>query len=169
MRANRLVGNPRGAAVIEVVLGGLVLRAHGPQVLAVTGAPAPLTVLAADGGERAHPRPGRPFALPDGERLRLGAPASGLRSYVAVRGGIGVAPVLGSRSTDVLSGLGPSPLRTGDVLGVLGPPRTPSPRGRTSPTSATRATRAARRPGGPPTAPRRPSRCACGGVRARTG
>jgi biotin-dependent carboxylase-like uncharacterized protein len=53
-----------------------------------------------------------------GRELRLGAPASGLRTYHRVRGGIAVAPVLGSRSTDVLSGLGPPVVAAGDVLPI---------------------------------------------------
>jgi biotin-dependent carboxylase-like uncharacterized protein len=43
---------------------------------------------------------------------------TGLRSYVAVRGGVDVPPVLGSRSSDRLSGLGPEPLAAGDALAV---------------------------------------------------
>jgi biotin-dependent carboxylase-like uncharacterized protein len=50
--------------------------------------------------------------------LRLGAPAVGLRSYLAVAGGIDVEPELGSRSADRLSGLGPAPLRPADRLPV---------------------------------------------------
>jgi biotin-dependent carboxylase-like uncharacterized protein len=50
--------------------------------------------------------------------LRLGVPPSGLRSYLAVRGGIAVPAVLGSRSTDVLAGLGPPRLEAGQVLPV---------------------------------------------------
>ncbi|WP_298460900.1 urea amidolyase family protein [uncultured Cellulomonas sp.] len=120
--ANRLVGNPRGAAVVETVLGGLRLRAHGAHVLAVTGAPAPLVVLTVDGAPRTRPPVGAPFALHPGETLQVGDPPAGLRCYVAVRGGLGADRVLGSRSTDVLSGLGPPPLRAGDVVGVLPPP-----------------------------------------------
>jgi biotin-dependent carboxylase-like uncharacterized protein len=48
--------------------------------------------------------------------MRVGAPAAGLRCYVAVHGGIDVPPVLGSRSADLRSGLGPAPLRAGDLL-----------------------------------------------------
>ncbi len=104
--ANRLVGNPDGAAALEVTLGGLALVGDGTVTLAVTGAPCPGTPLHA------------PFVLRPGDVLRLGPPANGLRSYVAVRGGVDVDPVLGSRSYDTLSGLGPPPLRAGDVLRV---------------------------------------------------
>ena len=53
-----------------------------------------------------------------GSTLRIGPPAAGVRSYLTVRGGIDVPPVLGSRSSDLLSGLGPAPLAAGDVLPV---------------------------------------------------
>ena len=113
--ANRLVGNAAAAAVVEVTLGGLEVVARGGTAwLAVTGAPVPLTR-----GGRAEPT-GAVLALGEGERLRLGTPASGLRSYLAVRGGVDVAVVLGSRSRDTLAGLGPPPLEEGDVLPVGG-------------------------------------------------
>jgi biotin-dependent carboxylase-like uncharacterized protein len=57
-------------------------------------------------------------ALSAGAELRLGTPAGGVRTYLCVRGGVDVAPVLGSRSTDLLSGLGPEVLRAGAVLPV---------------------------------------------------
>ncbi|MBZ4317115.1 biotin-dependent carboxyltransferase family protein, partial [Mycobacterium tuberculosis] len=59
-----------------------------------------------------------PFALYDGEHLTLDTPSAGLRSYLAVSGGLDTAPVLGSRATDVMSGIGPAPLTAGDVLPV---------------------------------------------------
>jgi biotin-dependent carboxylase-like uncharacterized protein len=110
--ANRLVGNDPAAAVVEVTAGGLRVRAGRALLIAVTGAPAPVTV---DG--RAAPFAG-PVPLAAGQVLALGAPPLGLRTYLAVRGGIDVPPVLGSRSTDTLSGLGPEPLRPGDRLPV---------------------------------------------------
>ncbi|MDL4816116.1 5-oxoprolinase subunit C family protein [Actinomadura opuntiae] len=115
--ANRAVGNPESAAAIEVTFGGLRVRSRGGVFAALTGAPAPLTV---DGRAVA---PYSVFHVPDGAELRMGTPAAGLRSYLAVRGGIAVPPVLGSRSTDTLSGLGPPPLKAGDVLPVGPPPR----------------------------------------------
>lgn len=112
--ANRLVGNDEAAAVVETTAGGLRLRAERTMLVAVTGAPAPVTV---DG----RPAPfGAPLTLVPGAVLALGPPEVGLRSYVAVRGGIDVPPVLGSRSTDTLSGLGPAPLASGDRLPVGG-------------------------------------------------
>ncbi|MBT2514904.1 5-oxoprolinase/urea amidolyase family protein [Arthrobacter sp. ISL-30] len=115
-QANRLVGNGSTAAVVENVLGGLVLRARGDQVLAVTGALVPLTITTSTSARR--PSLCAPFALLDGETLTLGAPTAGLRSYVAVRGGVDVPPILGSRSSDSMSGIGPAPLKTGMLLPV---------------------------------------------------
>ncbi len=112
--ANRLVGNQPEAAVVEATAGGLRLRAERTVLVAVTGAPVPLTV---DG--RAVPV-NAPVTVPAGAIVALGAPTAGLRTYVAVRGGFDVPPVLGSRSTDTLSGLGPTPLAAGDRLTVGG-------------------------------------------------
>lgn len=110
--ANRLLGNAEGAAALEVVLGGLEIEAEGVVWVCVTGAPAPLHV-----DERPEPS-GAVLALRPGQRLRLGTPASGLRSVVAVRGGIDLPPLLGSRSRDTLAGLGPEPVGPGDRLAV---------------------------------------------------
>ena len=114
--ANRLVGNAEAAAGLEVPLGGLHVRASAPLFVAVTGAVGPVRVGERDAACNAV------VALDAGEVLRLGPARAGLRTYLAVRGGIVVAPVLGSRSTDVLAGLGPPQLRAGDVLPVGEPP-----------------------------------------------
>ncbi len=103
--ANRLVGNAAGAAGVEITLGGFAFVAIRPVTVALTGA-----VVAGRLGW------GAAVSLAAGERVTLGRPAAGLRSYLAVRGGVAVEPVLGSRSTDTLGGLGPPPLRTGDRL-----------------------------------------------------
>ncbi|WOO96665.1 urea amidolyase family protein [Micrococcus terreus] len=120
--ANRLVGNPSGPALIECTLGGLQVQAVGEQIVALTGAPAAATVVSAEESPDQWAPHGEPFVLADGQRLVLEVPAAGLRTYLAVRGGVEAAPVLGSRSTDVLSGIGPSPLRRGTRLpvGTLG-------------------------------------------------
>lgn len=111
--ANRLVGNPDGAALLEVTLGGLTVRALDAVTVALTGAACP-------GLDHGTPR-----TLAAGQLVRLRAPAQGLRSYLAVRGGLAVAPTLGSCSTDTLSGLGPSPVVAGDRLPVGPAPRLP--------------------------------------------
>lgn len=105
--ANRLVGNPAGSAVLEVTFGGLRLLAQRDAVLATTGARC--------AGHFPHQAP---TALQAGEQLRLGPPVTGLRTYVGVRGGFDIEPVLGSRSTDVLGGLGPAAVSVGDELAV---------------------------------------------------
>ncbi|UBU10946.1 5-oxoprolinase subunit C family protein [Nonomuraea gerenzanensis] len=105
--ANRLVGNAESLAGIELTFGGARLRFLDGAWAALTGAP--LTGTAGMGA---------PFWVPAGGELRLGVPRWGLRTYLAVRGGIAVEPVLGSRSTDSLSGLGPEPLRAGTLLPV---------------------------------------------------
>jgi KipI family sensor histidine kinase inhibitor len=113
---NRLVANPEDAAAVEVTFGGLAVRAGtdlpAPLLVALTGAPAPAAVDGTPVGHHAL------VTLRAGQTLRLGAPPTGLRTYLAVRGGMAVDPVLGSRSTDVLSGVGPAPLAVGDVLPV---------------------------------------------------
>ena len=111
--ANRLVANPGEHATVEVTFGGFSARVHGGDVtIAVTGADTDPAVNGVPFGTNSI------HYARDGEVISLGAPHSGLRSYLAVRGGIDVAPVLGSRSYDVMSAIGPAPLRVGDVLPV---------------------------------------------------
>jgi biotin-dependent carboxylase-like uncharacterized protein len=109
-RANALVGNSVGAAGLEVLLGGLVLQAEHSAALAVVG-----------GSEESTHwlRAGERFGVPGAEGLLL---------YVAVRGGVDSPVVLGSRSSDLLAGIGAPPLAAGDVLRVgndAGPPEAP--------------------------------------------
>jgi biotin-dependent carboxylase-like uncharacterized protein len=114
--ANRLVANPDDRATVEVTFGGFSARVSGSAAetvaVAVTGADTNPAINGKPFGTNsiAHARPG--------DVITLGRPVSGMRSYLAVRGGIDVPPVLGSRSYDVLSALGPAPLRDGDVLAV---------------------------------------------------
>lgn len=110
--ANRIVANPEDAAGVEVVFGGFAVRATAPVTVALTGAPAPVDVDGTAVGHHAL------VELVAGQVLRLGVPPTGLRTYLAVRGGIDVPAVLGSRSTDTMSGLGPDRLAEGDVLPV---------------------------------------------------
>jgi biotin-dependent carboxylase-like uncharacterized protein len=114
--ANRLVANPDDRATVEVTFGGFSARVSGSAAdtvaVVVTGADTNPAINGKPFGTNsiAHARPG--------DVITLGRPVSGMRSYLAVRGGIDVPPVLGSRSYDVLSALGPAPLRDGDVLAV---------------------------------------------------
>ncbi|SNY63373.1 biotin-dependent carboxyltransferase family protein [Paractinoplanes atraurantiacus] len=109
-RANALVGNPAEAAGLETTLMGCALRFEEAARVAVTGASA---VVKLD----KKPVEGV-IEVPAGSVLDIGRATAGVRSYVAVAGGIDVEPVLGSRSTDTLSGLGPAKLTDGAVLPI---------------------------------------------------
>ncbi|RZU11601.1 biotin-dependent carboxyltransferase family protein [Streptomyces sp. BK239] len=115
---NRLVGNPPEAAVLETTLDGCAVRTRSPVTVVVGGAPSAVTV---DGRPVAW---GAPVHVPSGALLDVGPALAGVRGYLAVGGGVTVERVLGSRSTDLLSGLGPAPLTDGAVL-PLGPPPAP--------------------------------------------
>lgn len=115
--ANRLVGNRPEAAVLEALLGSVALRADAHVVASVTGAVCPVQVERADGSVRGAATH-EVVLLAPGDVIRVGTATSGLRAYVAVRGGFAVPPVLGSRSWDSLARLGPAPVAVGDVLPV---------------------------------------------------
>ncbi|WP_239453293.1 MULTISPECIES: urea amidolyase family protein [Microbacterium] len=110
--ANRLLGNPEGAAGIEVTMGGLRAVAEADLWVAVTGAWGAVRV----GGRAVDPY--QAHAWPAGSELQLDWFAHGARAYVAVRGGLDGRVALGSRATDLLAGLGPAALRAGDVVAV---------------------------------------------------
>jgi biotin-dependent carboxylase-like uncharacterized protein len=111
-QANVLVGNPTGTAVLEILGGGLRLRATREHVLAVTGAVGPIHVA---GVPVEH---GRAFVVEPGQDVAVSSFAIGVRAYLAVGGGIIADHTLGSRSTDTLSGLGPAALIDGDRLPI---------------------------------------------------
>lgn len=110
--ANRLVGNPDSAAGLEILLGGARLRVDRSVRLAVTGAQVAIRVAgrAASWGVAESVRAG--------EAIEIDAANDGLRCWLAVSGGLDVPPVMGSRSTDTLTGLGPERLSPGDVLSL---------------------------------------------------
>lgn len=120
--ANRLVGNPDHAAVLELTLKGPELQFRQDTVVAITGADLSPTI---DGNSAPL---WESIAIQRGSRLSFGKPQSGSRAYLAIAGGIDVPLVLGSRSTHCASetgGFRGRPLRAGDVLfsGALGKPR----------------------------------------------
>jgi len=125
--ANRIVGNPQDAALVETTLTGLSFRAERGHWFAVTGARCRVTV---DNTPAAH---GEAVFADAGCVVTVGPAEVGLRSYVALAGGITVDPVLGSRSTDTLAWVGPPRLAQGSLLPVgdpWGPPQahdTPRP------------------------------------------
>jgi biotin-dependent carboxylase-like uncharacterized protein len=110
--ANRLVGNDEEAAVLELTFGGLEVTATTGCWVAVTGAVAAVTV---DGRVRGH---AQAEFVPAGATLRVDTPSRGVRSYLAVAGGIDVPLVLGSRSTDTLAWVGPPRVEDETVLEV---------------------------------------------------
>jgi antagonist of KipI len=121
--ANLVLGNDPMAAALEITLMGPELLASGAVTCAVAGAEIDVAV---DG--RAAPRHRR-FDVPAGGRIRFGAHHRGARMTLAVRGGFDVPPTLGSRSTHLVSRMGPfggRALRTGDVLPVATAPSPPS-------------------------------------------
>ncbi|MCF3641071.1 5-oxoprolinase/urea amidolyase family protein [Rhizobium sp. TRM95111] len=113
--ANRIVGNPAGFAGLEITLGGLSFEVSGRAVIALTGAPCPITVTSAR-GRRLTASVYQPISLETGDVVSLGQPLAGLRSYLAARGGFAVEPVLGSASTDTLAHVGPETVVAGTSL-----------------------------------------------------
>lgn len=111
-RANRLVGNLPGAATLELTFGGFSAVATSQLWVAVTGANAEVRV-----DHTVHPIDTL-LAVRPGQRIQIGMPSTGVRTYLGVRGGIDVPAILGSRSTDSLSQLGPDPVSDGDGLAV---------------------------------------------------
>jgi len=110
--ANRLVGNEPAAAGLEILFGAVALRAEDTVWVAVAGAWGSVTI---EGREVAHHSA---TLLGAGETLEFGIASHGIRYYLAVRGGIEVPLVLGSRSSDTLARLGPSLLAVGDILRI---------------------------------------------------
>lgn len=111
--ANALVGNPRGAAVLETTFAGPEVEILSGADVAVTGGEAPITL-------NGRPVPGwRSFRVRAGDRLKVGQVKTGCRNYIAVSGGIDVPLVMGSRSCYAAASLGGfkgRTLREGDVL-----------------------------------------------------
>jgi antagonist of KipI len=113
--ANILLGNPDDAAALEITLIGPELEADEDVVCVATGARFDVTV------NGAAIDVSRPFAVAAGQRVRFGARHAGARSTLAVRGGISVPAIFGSRATSVVSRMGPfggRPLLAGDALPV---------------------------------------------------
>lgn len=118
--ANRLVGNAPGAALLETTVTGCAVRPDRPVVAVVGGAGCRVSV---DGRPVAW---GAAVRVPAGAVLDVGPALTGVRGYLAFAGGLEPEAVLGSRSADLLSGLGPAPLSEGDTL-PLGEPSGPPP------------------------------------------
>lgn len=113
--ANRLVGNDANSIVLEITLGGLILEALQPAVIALSGAPSPLIITTMD-GKKLHATHNKPIAIEKGDRLSINAPEAGLRTYLAIAGGFAAPRILGSSARDTLANLGPEPLKQQDYL-----------------------------------------------------
>jgi KipI family sensor histidine kinase inhibitor len=119
--ANRLMGNPDDTAALEMTAVGPTLRFTAPAHVAVVGSTSGAVVASVDG----HPvGDGTVWPIKAGQRVAIGTIGSGLRAYLAVAGGFATPTVVGSQSSDLLTGLGGGPLITGDQL-ALGPPGRP--------------------------------------------
>lgn len=118
-QAHDLLGDAPDTAVLEVLAGGLRLRAETNHLIAVTGGIGSIHV---DGEHVEH---GRAFVVHAGQEVVVGLVELGLRAYVGIAGGVVSEPVLGSRSTDTMSGLGPPRLAAGDLI-IAGEPKHPS-------------------------------------------
>jgi biotin-dependent carboxylase-like uncharacterized protein len=121
------VGNPDDAATIEVTVAGPTLRFVGDAHLAVVGARTDGVEVRIDGLSAPADT-----VLPvrHGQEVAIGGVGGGLRAYAAVAGGFTTPVTVGSRSTDLLCGLGPAPLAAGDQLDLGSPTR---PHGQLSP------------------------------------
>jgi antagonist of KipI len=109
--ANRIVGNHQDAALLECTAAGPTLRFNGGAVIALTG------------GQSAGAANWQPLTVARGSSLAVGAIAPGLRTYIAVHGGIDVPLVLGSRSfcqRGTFGGGFGRPLAKGDGISIGG-------------------------------------------------
>jgi biotin-dependent carboxylase-like uncharacterized protein len=124
--ANRLVGNDEQAALLEITLLGPEIEVNADTVCVVTGAEFEVSV---NGTATAA---GRPFVIPSGGRVRFGERRSGARAMLAVRGGLEMPAIFGSRATSLSARMGPlggRPLMAGDMLPVGTSHMTPEPTG----------------------------------------
>ena len=113
--ANLAVGNPRDAATLEVTMIGPHVEFSEAAVFAVCGAEFRLEL------DDSRVPMNQPVAAGQGSCLKFGERVRGARAYLAVAGGVNVPPVLGSRSTHLVTrmgGLEGRPLRAGDLLPV---------------------------------------------------
>ena len=102
--ANALVGNPAGAAGLEMRLAGPRLAAEGGAVTVAVGGP--MTPVLEGAAGRRRIAPWQAIRMEPGETLTLGRVEAGTTAVLAVAGGIDTPPVLGSRATYARAGLG---------------------------------------------------------------
>jgi len=117
--ANRLVGNADDDAAIEITAAGPRLRFHGDAHVAVVAAGDGVDV-SLDGHAVVG---GVVVPVHSGQVVAVGHVRTALRAYLAVGGGFDPPVIVGSRSSDLLTGLGPGPLGVGDRLDLGTPSR----------------------------------------------
>ncbi|MEY4018944.1 MAG: hypothetical protein RLZZ590_244 [Actinomycetota bacterium] len=113
--ANRSLGNPESAAGIEITMAGPTLRFHTATTICLTGAPTPLKVNGSLVPQW------QPIELQAGDLVEIGTPSVGMRSYLAVAGGLDVPLVMGSSATFDLGEIGGASgraLRVGDIINL---------------------------------------------------
>lgn len=110
--ANRVVGNADDAATIELARGSMQCSFDQDTMFTVTGAPVSIVI---DGRQRESQRA---IHVTAGTPVLIASQNLGMRSYLAVRGGIEAERVMGSASYDELSKIGPAPLKSGDSLQI---------------------------------------------------
>ncbi|AOM81870.1 Allophanate hydrolase 2 subunit 2 [Salisediminibacterium beveridgei] len=107
--ANHIVGNPGSDATLEITMGGLKMEVLEPHLIAVTGADLDATI-------NQNPFPlWKAVKVQQGDQLRFRGPVHGIRSYLAVSGGIEHEMILGSRSVYERAGIGRA-LKAGDFV-----------------------------------------------------
>lgn len=116
---NRLLGNAPNTPALELVFGGVELKADAPVTLALSGAPCLIQLKRANQSAISLPA-NAPFALDAGDVVSFAAPPVGMVSYLGVRGGFAVDLVMGSAAYDTLSRIGPAPLTAGARLSLAG-------------------------------------------------
>ncbi|WP_448565438.1 5-oxoprolinase subunit C family protein [Thalassotalea ganghwensis] len=110
---NRLLDNDNNAVAIECTLGGIELKCTSEQVIAVTGANAPLFI---DGIRKAN---WCSHNVKAGAKIKLGYAKQGTRVYLGVQQGFTVSKQFGSATTvvkDSVGGLNGDALSKGDSL-----------------------------------------------------
>ena len=110
--SNRLVFNNENDTVLEIFYGDVSLKFYGDNVIAISGGD-----LGAEINSIKCPL-NMSFFVPDGSILKFHYPLNGIRSYLAISGGIETKKILGSRSMHVTSGIGGHKVKSGDILPI---------------------------------------------------
>ncbi len=107
--ANYLLHNHQHDAVLEITIGNCILEAQAETTIAITGADMQFSI---NGEEKEN---WHSHTIKPGDQLRWQSATSGVRAYLAVKGGLQTEQVFNSRSTNVREKIG-SKLQAGDDL-----------------------------------------------------